>query len=360
MEVIKLYPLYAQQLMDRNLIEYVDQEILPFQVFESVDPSYLNNRFLFKHIIVDEFQDSNEGQIELLKILKTLPTFQSLMVVGDDSQAIFGFRETSPEYIINFASYIGEQVQDIFLVENHRSTPEIIEFANKLNSLNKEKVEKDLVATRPSGAGVVVNGFYSRDDEYDWIVQSIKQQLDNGRRPEQIAVIAYTKAELQRLADALSKHKLPTVLLAPEKLMTNSRIRAILSFVRVLGDSADTKDALIAANAVVGGCIMDLPNQKIQQLVDNIIVRAENIRNAASLAAKKDGLMKFIDSIAMDDETVQAFKESLETKEYGEILQYCIDFSLYGEDTEYRRVSNYPGIVLTTAHSSKGLEWPVV
>ena len=142
--VINLYPLFHQALVSNNLIEFIDQEVLPFQLFD-MDPMYLQNRFPFKHIIVDEFQDSNAGQIDLLNVLKTLPTFESLMVVGDDSQAIFGFRNTSPEYIINFSDYIGEDVQDIFLMENHRSTPEIIDFANKINALNEHRVEKDLV-----------------------------------------------------------------------------------------------------------------------------------------------------------------------------------------------------------------------
>lgn len=356
---INLYPIFDKELKDHNLIEYTDQEILPFKIFETI-PDYLQNRFMFKHIIVDEFQDSNVGQISLIKILRQLPTFQSLMVVGDDSQAIFGFRETSPEYIIKFAEYMGEPVNDIFLVENHRSTPQIIDFANKINSLNHEKVDKDLVATRPAGKPVTVQCFYSKEDEYNFIAEGIKDHLAAGVRPESIAVIAYTKSELQALADLLTKNNIPSVMAAPERLMSNSRIRAILAFGRVLCDPKNTKDALICANAMVGGAIMDLPAPRIQQLLDNVLLRVNTILGAASLQAKKEGFISFIDAIAMDDETVEAFKESLANKEYGEILQYCADFALYGADVEFRRLSNYPGVVLSTAHSSKGLEWPVV
>ncbi|WP_292195353.1 ATP-dependent helicase [Butyrivibrio sp.] len=358
--VINLYPIFDAELKKNNLIEYIDQEVLPFKIFNEIDPDYLQNRFAFKHIIVDEFQDSNEGQIELIKILRKLPTFQSLMVVGDDSQAIFGFRDTSPEYIIHFDEKMGEPVNDIYLVENHRSTPQIIDFANKINALNTERVEKDLVATRPSGKPVSIQCFYSKEDEYKFIVEGIKDHLAAGVKPESIAVIAYTKSELQALADILTKEKIPSVMAAPEKLMTNSRIRAILAFGRVLCDIKNTKDALICANAMVGGMIMELPNDRIQQLVDNVILRAETIINASSLQAKKEGFISFIDAIAMDDETVENFKESLANKDYGEILQYCADFALYGADVEYRRLNNYPGVVLSTAHSSKGLEWPVV
>ena len=154
-KLIRLYDQYQAVLKQKGLIEFDDQEILAFQILDMF-PNYLNEKFCFRHIIVDEFQDTSAGQIDFIKRLKEMDTFQSLMVVGDDSQAIFGFRDTSPEYIIHFENYIGDHVDDIYLLENHRSTPEIIAFANALNDLNEDKVEKALVATRPHGAPVIV------------------------------------------------------------------------------------------------------------------------------------------------------------------------------------------------------------
>ena len=358
--VINMYPKFDAQLKARNLIEYIDQDVMPFQIFDMI-PDYLQNRFQFKHLIVDEFQDSNPRQVELLvHLMDDIPTFKSLMVVGDDSQAIYGFRGGEPDVIINLENYLGREVQHINLVENHRSTPQIINFANGINALNQNRVDKDLVATRDDGKPVTAQWFYTKDDEYKFILNGVKDHLADGVRPEAIAVIAYTKAELQALADMFSKNNIPTVMAAPERLMSNSRIRAILAFGRVLCDPNDTKDALICANALVGGMVMELPKQRIQQLMDNIMTRVTTILNAASLQAKKEGFMAYIDAIAMDDETVENFKEGLANKDFGEILKYCADFALYGGDVEYRRVNNYPGVVLTTAHSSKGLEWPVV
>lgn len=358
-EVINLYPFYADELKKQGLIEFVDQENFPFTIME-LDPAYLSNRFFFKHIIVDEFQDSNEQQINLLKELIKLPTYQSLMVVGDDSQAIYGFRDTSPEYIIHFDKWIGQPVNDIFLTDNHRSTPEIIDFANTINDLNKDKVEKKLVATRPHGQPVIVNAFYKKDEETNFIVQTIVNKLKDGVKPEQIAIICKTKRELQLYADLLTKAQVPAVLLAPERLMSNSRIRAILAFARALQDKQDTRDRLIAANSIVGGAIMDLPQTKIDQLLTSLEQRIDTINAARSMQAKKEGFFRYIDAISMDDETVANFKETLDMMDYGEILQYCSDFDIFGNDVEYRRINNYPGVALVTAHSSKGLEWPIV
>lgn len=300
------------------------------------------------------------GQIDFIKYLRGLPTFESLMVVGDDSQSIFGFRETSPEFIIHFEDYMGEPIDDIYLLENHRSTPEIIQFANTINAMNVDKVEKDLIATRPHGTPVIVNGFYDKTSELKYIVEGIKAHLANGFRPEDIAVIAYTKEELKNVADALTKEKIPSMFAAPEPLLENSRIRAILAFANVIRDRTDTRNALIVANALEGGAIMSYPREMIEEKVKEVVATAEAIISIPSLAGKKALFLKFIEDLSFGDETVQNFKDGLNNKEFDEIMIYCNDFALYGANAAYRRIDEYPGIVLITAHSSKGLEYKVV
>lgn len=358
-KLIRLYDQYQAVLKQKGLIEFDDQEILAFQILDMF-PNYLNEKFCFRHIIVDEFQDTSAGQIDFIKRLKEMDTFQSLMVVGDDSQAIFGFRDTSPEYIIHFEDYIGDHVDDIYLLENHRSTPEIIAFANALNDLNEDKVEKALVATRPHGAPVIVNGFYDKTGEYEYILNGIKRHLADGFNPEDIAVIAYTKDELKQIADMLTKENIPSMFAAPESLMENSRIRAILAFARVIQDRTNTKDALIVANALLGGTIMDETPDQIHPQVAEVINRAEAIAQVPTLQAKKDMFVQLIDDISFGDEAVESFRDGLANKEFDEIMAYCTSFSAYGEGASYRRVSEYPGVVLITAHSSKGLEYKVV
>ena len=358
-KLIRLYDKYQDELLRKGLIEFDDQEILSFKVLDMF-PNYLEEHFCFKHIIVDEFQDSSAGQIDFIKALMQMNTFQSLMVVGDDSQAIFGFRDTSPEFIIHFEDYIGEHVDDIYLLENHRSTPEIINFANALNDLNQDKVDKALIATRPHGQPVIVNGFYDKTAEYEYIVNGIKQHIAAGFKPEDIAVISYTKDELKQIADLLTRAQIPSMFAAPEPLLENSRIRAILAFARVIYDVTDTKDALIVANALSGGIVMEEDPSIIQGQIDAVIARADEINKRPTLQMKKDLFIQLIDDISFGDEAVENFKDGLSNKEFDEVMTYCFDFSDYGEGTAYRRVSEYPGVVLITAHSSKGLEYKVV
>ena len=355
-KLVELYDDYEKLMMEKGLIDFDDQEILAFRMFEK-DPEYLKEHFHFEHIIVDEYQDTSQGQVELLKLLRALPTFKSLMVVGDDYQAVYGFRDTSPEYIINFEDHIGEDVQDIVLDRNYRSTPQICEFASGIVAPNQDKVEKDLVASRPDGAPVIINGFYTAKDEIRYIVQGIANHLADGTKPEDIAVLAYTKGELQKVADALTKEGIPSMFGAPEPLMENSRIRAVLAFARVVRDTSNTKDALTAANALCEGTLMDKDPAEVEDAVRQVVERAEMIRSAGD---QRSLFLQYIDEISLGDEAVRHFREGLDTKEYEEIIDYCRDFSLYGDGVEYRRTDSYPGVALVTAHSSKGLEWPVI
>ena len=204
---------------------------------------------------------------------------------------------------------------------------------------------------------MIVNGFYTAKDEIRYIVQGIANHLADGTKPEDIAVLAYTKGELQKIADALTKEGIPSMFGAPEPLMENSRIRAVLAFARVVRDTSNTKDALTAANALFAGTLMDKEPEEVENAVRQIVERAEMIRSAGD---QKSLFLSYIDEISLEDEAVAHFREGLDTKDYEEIIDYCRDFSLYGDGVEYRRTDSYPGVALVTAHSSKGLEWPII
>ncbi len=150
---------------------------------------------------------------------------------------------------------------------------------------------------------------------------------------------------------------IPSMFGAPEPLMENSRIRAVLAFARVVRDTSNTKDALTAANALLAGTLMDKEPEEVENAVRQIVERAEMIRSAGD---QKSLFLSYIDEISLEDEAVAHFREGLDTKDYEEIIDYCRDFSLYGDGVEYRRTDSYPGVELVTAHSSKGLEWPII
>lgn len=357
--LIALYDKYDDKLRADGLIEFADQEALLFELLRQ-DPFYLE-RFGYKHITVDEFQDTSEGQIKLIKFLRECPSFQSLMVVGDDSQSIFGFRDTTPEYILHFDEMMDCPVDDIFLVENHRSTPEILTAANKMNDKRKKKIDKALVATRPHGKEVVVKGFFSKQEEREFVINEIKKHLDAGEKPENIAILAATRYELMDMADALRKEEVQTVMLNPEPMLDNSRVRAAIALCNAIKNPEDSKDRLMYANALKGNTLITATAEEIKAAIAEVSGLIEAFNAEPAEPDKKALLMQMLEDIDQnEDEVYRSLLETLKAKSLDRLFEYMDDFLRFGSDSAVRRLSDYPGVALATAHSSKGLEWPIV
>ena len=359
-EIIPLYNAYDEKLRELNLIEFSDQEQMVFELLYN-DP-YLLEAYGFKHVIVDECQDNSQRQIELLKVLKDTPSFESLMIVGDDSQAIYGFRKTSPEYLIHFSRYINDDVEDIYLLENHRSQEKIIDFANRINDMNINKVSKSLTATRPAGKPVVVRGFCSKEDEYHYVLEGIRKHLAEGCKPEDIAIICYSKPELLKMADLLDEQNIPCVMMNPELLVENSRVQAEIAMIKVMQNIGDTTNLLVYANALYGGGLCEQPMNVIQAKTAEALEAIRECIKIANPAERRTRIIELAEELDdVEDEVYEGFVDALKFKSTPQaIYDYANDFNSFGQETAIRRNHSYPGIVLVTAHSSKGLEWPIV
>lgn len=358
--LMNLYDQYDAKLHEDNLIEFSDQEILLKRHLER-HRDYLNS-FGFKHVIVDEFQDSNLGQVELIEKFTHCPTFESLMVVGDDMQSIYGFRDTSPTFMIHFQEYIHQSVEDIFLVDNYRSTDKILDFANKIAEYNKERIPKDLKAYRKGGRPVIVTGFHEKSAEQEFVINGVKQHLDSGIPAEKIAVICSTKNELMEMGSLFNDAGIPAVLLNPEPLLDNSRVVAAISLARCLVDPTDTEDLLTYTNARLGGNILEMTAEEVRNRMEESASMLEAVRELGSDKDQKETVIQMMEALDPDgDEVYASFLESVKVKAtYQKLLEYALDFSEFGSKTAFRRTHDYPGVVLTTAHSAKGLEWDVV
>lgn len=360
--LIGLYDKYDEKLREENLIEFSDQEVLVFEYLHK-DPFYLE-KFGYEHIIVDEFQDTGTGQLNLIKKLIDCASYKSLMVVGDDSQSIYEkMKGARPEVIIHFEKFIGKAVDTINLVENYRSTPEIIDCANNMNKKRKDRVNKELIATRSSGTPVTVQGFLTKPEEKQFVLENVQTHLANGFAPEDICIIAATKYELMDMADILGKEGIPTVMLNPEPLMENSRVIAAIALCNAINAPEDTKDMLIYANAKVKGHdLLTVPKEIIEAAITEVKTEIEVFHSLDNEEIRKEKLLEMLQKLnENEDEVYESLLNTLQTKPTtAKIFEYCSDFKIFGSAASYRRLHNYPGVVLTTAHSSKGLEWPVV
>lgn len=361
MALFDMYKDYDRILKEDNFVTYADQEPLMFKVLD-MHPEYFEN-LGYKYIVVDEFQDSNEIQLETLKALIKTSAFECLMVVGDDSQAIYAFRETTPEYIINFEKYIGEPVTDLFLTENRRSTPEIIKLSNDINSLNENRIDKDMIPTRESGSNPIVRGFYSKKEEYEYIVDSIEKRVNEGQAPDSIAFIASKKTELTEIGTMLTKKGIPWVMKNPMDLMQDSRIYGALS----LADAFYQPEATILyfnyLCAKYDGEIFNLfTTSEVNDMIADMKAEFESIY-LRDMDEQKQIFHRYLEDIrkSSDDELYDYFLSLLyNNDDLQSELEYTRIFKKYGSKMNKKMDQSYEGVVLTTAHSSKGLEWPTV
>lgn len=346
--VFNAYDLYNKELKAMNMIEFSDQLNIVMNYYK--DHPNLFADMGYKHFIVDEFQDTDLGQIQLLNEMIDTQNFKSLMCVGDDSQSIFAFRHTTPEFMIHFDQYFG-RFDDFSLVENHRSNKDTIDFANRINELANDKTDKDLIATKTEGHAPQIRGYYTENQEYTEIAKSIKQKWDAGERD--IAVIASTKYELKKIASALTKEGIPSTLMCPLPYMENSRVAALQTFYHSFFQGT-TQGFADYQNVLQSGALKTASATDIEKIAESF---------KSSLAEEKRDLKTFLKfAKALDEQEVdaayQSFLEKLEfcedTKELNDFMQA---FNLYGANSEYKREGKYEGVCLTTVHSSKGLEW---
>lgn len=351
---------FDEQLKANNLLTFADIEPMMNQVLEE-KKDYLNSLGI-KHVLGDEFQDSNDAQMQTIKLLMSVDGFESLMVVGDDSQSIYGFRHTSQENILHFFEKVGVSGKDFRLDENRRSTEPILSFANRIDALNENRAGGDMVAVRGTGFKPVVRAYWKRDEEYDFIVDQIQKGIKSGKYvPEEFVVIAYKKSELVAIAGKLSAAGIPWITKYPMPLQDNSRVQAAISLASAFYQPEAESlyfNYLVALND--GDIFEDMTNDEIKEKVKELKDEWCGM-DMLEIPYQRKIFHEKLEAIKGDDEIYAAFLELLyENEDLQSELEFVIDFRRFGETVAKKLENDYAGVVLTTAHSSKGLEWPVV
>lgn len=353
------YEQYLSDCQEANLIEYADQQRLLEEILAD-NPYYIEEMYGYQHIIVDEFQDTSDQEIRLLKQMVDSKEFVSLLVVGDDSQNIFeSMRGTNNENIINFAEKIGDEVVDFELVENYRSTPEIIDVANKINAQRVSKTEKTLISCREEGDPIEVFAFESQKKEYRYVADCIQAKIADGAAPESIAFIAKDGNELKAMGQELLERGIPSQLLTPEKVNMNSRVIAAIALAEFIDNTETTQCAFDYLNTVADGKLFDKPDSEIIDAIENF---KKEIEEAQGEKNKTDLFFEYLEKLDGGDETYAQFAEKLDKfTSFDDILEYARAMKRFGQKETYRRKAYAGnGVILTTVHSSKGLEWPYV
>jgi len=354
--ILNLYKEYSNRLKTLNLIDFNDQIQLAYQILS--DESNLK-KYAYEHIIVDEFQDSDNEQINLLKLLDNYSYKKSLVVVGDDAQSIFSFRGANQSNIVEFNKFF-DDVKDISLEENFRSTNEICQLANEINGINLSRVDKNLISSNSGNQPSVL--FKTKSNQAD-VVNSIVEKISEGVQANDICVISRNKKELLEIQKELTKLDIPSIIDVSELLIDNDKVKNIVGYSKFLLDNT-----------------LDLHFAEYLQVVKNEEFNSEfNTPNFAKFV--QDEKAKFLAKFSLctnNAEQMNFFYQSLEVvskfdNAVEKLIHICKDKGLsslnelsyflnnlitYKSDYFVEKPKGvFDAVILTTAHSSKGKEF---
>jgi DNA helicase-2/ATP-dependent DNA helicase PcrA len=358
-ELCSMYADIQKMFLSEGKMTYADQEPMALKMINA-HPDYIDDLGI-ERIIVDEFQDTNPIQIDILNKLLAARNYTSLLCVGDDFQAIYGFRNASSEFILNLDKYVGRTVEKVYLTENHRSTPQILDVSNEFIATNQNQLKKQMSAVNEAGKPVVVRTFFDRNEEFKYVVESAIKLYEEGTPLRDICCLVKKNSDADTLAAMFAEKGVPVVMKNPQKFLENSRVQAALSLMRAVNNPSATElylgyvQALFNGNALESRTVTELSG-----IINQMAISFAGFADADEHFQRKE-FHKLLDAINLNDELYDSFLKKVYAQEdFPSELQYMSDFMRYGKAEEERLKADYEGLTITTCHSSKGLEWPVV
>jgi len=208
-----------------DLINYV---LYIFSVNEEIRLKWQQR---LEYIMIDEYQDIDELQYRLMKVLCAY--HQNLFIVGDPDQTIYTWRGASVRYLINFDQEF-PNVRTIMMMQNYRSTPQILAAANSLISSNKNRIPKDLLPMLPEGSPVVYHHARTTEAEAQWIASQIKELADQGSKLSDITVLYRAHYISRTLEEVFLKEELPYTVYSGVQFFGRMEIKDVLSYLRLI------------------------------------------------------------------------------------------------------------------------------
>lgn len=228
------YFLYDEERKRRGLITFDDMLFLAVQYLKEDCNARVRWGGRYEHIIVDEFQDTNLAQLELIRILAE--GARSLMVVGDDDQAIYEWRGARPEYLTGFDREF--KGKTLCVGTNYRSRSEIVESAARVVANNKERIVKTPVAHRAAGGSDVVmfHPCENPDAEACWVAERIKEAVISGTNWGDFACLYRTNAQSRPLEEAFISLGIPFMIVGGTDFFKRKEVADVLAYLRLAVD----------------------------------------------------------------------------------------------------------------------------
>ena len=235
--VAEAFPLYEKRMREANAMDFDDLLVRTVNVLELFKDVRERWQQTFRHLLVDEYQDTNHAQYRLLQLLAGED--KNLMVVGDDAQSIYGFRHADVRNILDFESDF-KDAEVVKLEQNYRSTQTILSAANAVIERNREGLKKELWTEDEGGELVQLNELTDESQEARWVAGEIERLEDEeGVSRSEVAVFYRTNAMSRVLEDTLQRFNVSYQVIGGTKFYERTEIKDAIAYLSLLANPAD-------------------------------------------------------------------------------------------------------------------------
>lgn len=233
---LKIYHQYETRKAQMLSLDFDDLLLKTIEILENYPEVREKWQNRINHILVDEFQDTNDVQYKLIKLLMNAET--SLYVVGDPDQTIYTWRGANQNIIMNFNKNFFS-AETIILDRNYRSTANILECSNKLIAHNKKRVPKDLYTENVGGESVICNILSKREEEAKYVVDEIEKLHRQGNSYKDIAVLYRASYLTLPFENELMRRRIPYRVYGGMKFFQRKEVKDVLAYFRLLYNQKD-------------------------------------------------------------------------------------------------------------------------
>ena len=384
----QIYEEYERRRKLLKKIDFDDMLVLCYELFQKRPDILQMWQKKFQYILIDEFQDINQVQYDVIRML-ALPE-NNLFIVGDDDQSIYRFRGARPEIMLGFSKDY-PNAKSIILDVNYRSTKAVVSAARRVIERNKNRYQKEIITVNEQGDNVHIQEVRHPVEESHYVREQIAKAVAAGTEPSQIAVLYRTNTEPRALVETFMENHIPFQMKEHLPNLYEHFIgRDFQSYMRMALGGRDRGDFLMIMNRpnrYIGRDSVDRGEISFENLrkyymekdwmvdrIDQLEVDLKVIRRMTPYAAiqyirKSVGYDLFLNEYAikrkMKLEDLQELIREMEerAKEFKTIEEWFDHIEKYTEELRMQavtRTENRNAVSLMTFHAAKGLEYDTV
>ena len=382
-----IYKYYVKTLKKMGLIDFDDMLLYCHELLTTRRDILAKWQQKYQYILIDEFQDINKIQYDIIKLLAKPQ--DNLFIVGDDDQSIYGFRGSKPEIMLNFDKDYPD-TDKVILDTNYRSTGNIVSAAGKVIAHNKVRFAKNINTVNDPGDKVDIIEFNTQAEEYEKIIDNIRKESASGGNYSDNAVLFRTNSTAAGFVRKLVEYSVPFVTRdGVPNVFEHWIARDVITYMNIAMGSRKRSDFLqiinrpkryigrdYLADAEISFDNLEKYYEDKNWMIERVDRLKYDIRAMASMSPyaminylrKGVGYDGYLDEYAQSHnmqvrELYDVMDELMESarnfKTFNEWFAYIDEYGTKLRES-YAAMDKQNAVILTTMHSSKGLEYPVV